>query len=281
MKAAIIFILFNILLGVVLSTYVPILGWSSQEKLFKKTHISHKYNQDQFKNLIQSIVDENNVETLTIFVEPKLRTDQLSNIIESYSSHNNGGEFKSLMKSFEKSKSSVYIPYSLGGVSKILSEIKGSILVYGQAEIKGAKQINELSEIRSTLSNGKVDIVVVVLDKNQDETIRKVESIVEKSSFASFFTAESAQEFNIQENYVKQMSESKVVTKETINNNPDLEASSEVPTHHKYFNFFTGPVLESYLIVGILLAILFTGLCCITDLQVPDRCEVAPKQKLL
>ncbi|KAN0004625.1 hypothetical protein ACTFIU_001863 [Dictyostelium citrinum] len=293
-KGAIIFLLLNIVLGAVLSSYVPILGWSSKENVFPSNSVN-KYTQEHFKTLIQSIINENSVETLTIFVEPKvLRSDQLSTVFDSYSSNSNGGLFKNLKNSVEESKSHIFVPSSEVGVLSIVSQlkdIKGSVFVAKESntqfEIEGAQNIllSEASKIQPTLSNKVVDVVVVLLAQHQDSTIKQFQSVVEKSSFVSFFTAASAHEFDVQATFNKQVEQSflngEAKESSSTNQNPTGSGStgSTVPTK-QHFTYVTGPVLSAYLIVAILLAILFTGICCISDLQVPDRYE-APKSKVL
>ncbi|EAL70696.1 hypothetical protein DDB_G0273537 [Dictyostelium discoideum AX4] len=293
-KGAIIFLLLNIVLGAVLSSYVPILGWSSKDNVFPSNSVN-KYTQEHFKTLIQSIINENSVETLTIFVEPKvLRSDQLSTVFDSYSSNSNGGLFKNLKNSVEESKSHIFVPSSEVGVLNIVSQlkgIKGSVFVAKESdtqfEIEGAQNIllSEASKIQPTLSNKVVDIVVVLLAQNQDSTIKQFQSVVEKSSFVSFFTAASAHEFDVQATFNKQVEQSFLQDGSSSLNSASQQGSgssssgSNEPTK-QHFTYVTGPVLSAYLIISILLAILFTGICCISDLQVPDRYE-APKSKVL
>ncbi|KAM9997530.1 hypothetical protein ACTFIZ_011022 [Dictyostelium cf. discoideum] len=292
-KGAIIFLLLNIVLGAVLSSYVPILGWSSKDNVFPSNSVN-KYTQEHFKTLIQSIINENSVETLTIFVEPKLRSDQLSTVFDSYSSNSNGGLFKNLKNSVEESKSHIFVPSSEVGVLSIVSQlkgIKGSVFVAKESdtqfEIEGAQNIllSEASKIQPTLSNKVVDIVVVLLAQHQDSTIKQFQSVVEKSSFVSFFTAASAQEFDVQATFNKQVEQSFLQDAAPLNSDSQQSSQqssgsgSNEPTK-QHFTYVTGPVLSAYLIISILLAILFTGICCISDLQVPDRYE-APKSKVL
>jgi len=301
MKFITLFVLINIILGAAIaaSLNVPILGWSSKEKFFSKSQIN-EYNQHQFKSLLSHIIKDGSFETLTIFVEPKLRSDQLSAIFDSYSTKSNGGILKSLKNTFESAESNVYIPYTHTSgafvstvVSQIKNQINGQLFVAkdfaSDFNIEGATvvSLDSVSDISNVMSNNVLDVLIVVLPndfKSQDQVISRFQTLVGSTKFVSFFTSESASEVDIKMNFehnliTRQDFESKLL-EQTVESSTSSDSSSSEPGQKKYFNYFTGPVMETYLIIGILLAIFFTGLCCLLDLQVPDRYE-APKQKVL
>ncbi|KAF2072601.1 hypothetical protein CYY_006079 [Polysphondylium violaceum] len=312
MKFITLFILVNIILGAAIASLnVPILGWSSKEKFFSKSQIN-EYNQHQFKSLLSHIIKDGSFETLTIFVEPKLRSDQLSAIFDSYSSKSNGGNLNTLKTSFESAASNVYIPYTQTSgsfvssvISQIKDEINGQLIVAkdfnSQFDIEGATivSLDSVSDISNIMKNKVLDVLIVVLPneiESQDQIISKFETL-SGSNFVSFFTSESASEVDIKMNFQHNVISRQEFVSHLVNADSASKHSSEAPPaptpapssssssgseegQHKYFNYFTGPIMETYLIIGILLAIFFTGLCCLLDLQVPDRYE-APKQKVL
>ncbi|KYQ99916.1 hypothetical protein DLAC_11566 [Tieghemostelium lacteum] len=295
-KALSLFLVFNIILGAALASVVPIMGWSSRDKLFDEKEIKTTYKSEQFKSLLQNILIEKDTEIVTIFVEPRLRSDEISKIFDSYSTNSNGGSFKDLKKFFEDAKSTTFIPLaeSYGHfVSSVLSKLsieKSNIYIAKDEsslfKVAYANIVSLDSLPKSILSNKIVDILVVVLPDNQDYSqhnsiIKKVQSFIGDNDYVSFFTSESgsavdmALSFPVENNIESLQAGSGSAPTPTPTTTP-----TPTPSNSGYFNYFTGPIIETYFVVSILLAILFSGICCLADLQVPDRYE-SPKQKIL
>ncbi|EGG19884.1 hypothetical protein DFA_06987 [Cavenderia fasciculata] len=302
------------------SLNIPIIGWSNEKiflqneviNTFEASQFESMLN-SMIKGQSTPLIKKHMPELITIFVEDTLRTDELSTILGSYKQNSDGGDLSAIKSNMESAGSSVFIPYATTSgnfVSSILnslaSDFQGQIYVASESassfKIAGASHI-ELTNIKKSLpssifSNQVADILVVVLPKTEsyaqhNEHIKQVSKIVESKDTVTFFTAENITplSFNLdQENEVVSSFGSRafdpVVNANSSSGSNSSASSSSSSSGGKtgggddYFNYFTGPVLETYLVVMILLAILFTGICCIGDLQVPDRYE-APKQKIL
>ncbi|GAM27178.1 hypothetical protein SAMD00019534_103530 [Acytostelium subglobosum LB1] len=294
MKLITLFLVASVLCGLTLASLnIPIIGWSSQNA-FIKSEIFDTYSSEQFREMLSNlvsgqssdIVNSIKPELITIFVEQQLRTDELSSLFDSYSNQP-ASKVASLKSNIEAARTSIFIPYvSTSGsfLSSVLSTISIDGTIYVATESNSDFHVNGASYIRlnqikatasSSISNNKVDILVVVLpEDNQNQYFEQINSV--EGNSVNFFTAENPTPlgFTMKFEQEKQAVYDAAVLADSNSTTNGTNSTSD------YINYFPGPVLEAYLIVFILLVILFAGICCIADLQVPDKYE-APKQKVL
>jgi len=151
-------------------------------------------------------------ETLVVFVQPHLKTDEFVALAGSRSSSPNGGAFNHLKTLVETSTSSVVIPYVLPNsegvigsllVEEFVEQIDGTVTVVsenGAPMLSGAKQI-KLSDIStiSAVQDGKTDLIVVYMSatnaaefSRDDARVEEICNLLSSKSYVAVYTAENA-----------------------------------------------------------------------------------------
>ncbi|EFA77739.1 hypothetical protein PPL_12351 [Heterostelium album PN500] len=284
---ATLFLIATVLFGITIASLnIPIIGWSSN-KVFIKNEILESYSADQFKELLVSLIkgSESDVisaskpEIITIFVQQQLRTDELSTIFDSYNEKPQS-DLQSMKDSIEGAASSIFIPYTTTSgsfVSSVLksisNSIEGSLVVASDSEF--TVEGDRAHHLETNPIHQEYDF------QQENECVNAVNNVLKGVESVSFFTGENATplEFPMQFQDFQEPVYHFSMFQDTPNASNTTDNSTGNGTSD-YFNYFPGPIIEAYLVVFILLVIFFMGLCCILDLQVPDRYE-APKQKIL
>jgi len=207
----------------------PVLMWSNKNAFALK----NEQKVDVLSaNNVESILSDAfkaNPEVVVVFVEPHLRTEQLSILADAYQSHPTGGAFSHLKSAIENSVSSVVVPYvsvqteeSLASeiVSGVLSHVNNAKVIVGRAEgstvlasLNSKAQTFTLQQLSAklndrtwdVLSNGVVDVVVVCFNapaahlgdkeaadqyKQDDAFVGSVVSALQQTSYVAVFTAD-------------------------------------------------------------------------------------------
>jgi len=257
-------------------------------------------------------------EVVVLFVEPELATDRVPLIASAYSSITGGSfsHLKEAVEAAGSSLVIPYTTVSEVSLldeplsnlvdsikegSIFVSRVAGSELFIGLSHQTGVKNVeidSLIAELKSAnaFTNGVTDLVVVCFDKvvagkqqttfsSHDELIGSISSGIRSatkgnyvavyaantpvsSRFVWTFEQHSEVEFYHNLRFVLDDDNTTNGTNGTTNNTGNSTT----------INYFPGPLIEVYLIVSILIAMVFTGGCAIFSLQTPDRWE-APKVK--
>lgn len=311
-----------------LSSYtVPVLMWSDKQ-LFTKSQVTDTVSTEDIDFALTSLFNKNTnkaskissvfnedattPEVVILFVESKLRTDQVPFIASAYGS-TPGGSLSHLKSSMEAAKSTLAMPYAaVSGVTLLdqtlldlidqtasgnvfMSSVGGSQLFSRIKQLSSVKSV-ELSNIMSTLqannafTNGVADLVIVCFDTTSDFSQHDsiiadlLKSISAKGNYVAAYTANMPSASNMIWTFEEHNKEefARIVDlymdEPLTDGNGTGNTTNPNSTHHKRINYFPGPFLEALLVVAILLTMLFTGACAIFSLQTPDKWE-APKIK--
>jgi len=253
-------------------------------------------------------------EVVVLFVEPELTTDMVPNLASAYATTPSGA-FSNLKGAMEAAGSSLVMPYTKvdevtlfdNVLANIFESTKGSIFI---SRLQGSQLFNQLNsevgvkivEIDSLLvelksanvfSNGMTDLVVVCFDKptpkakvatftSHDELIGSISASIStatKGNYVAMYSANTVAASNLVWTFEQPTDigfyglDSFYMLEENGTNNTNNTNTTTV-----IINYFPGALIEVYLIVAILIAMVFTGGCAIFSLQTPDRWE-APKVK--
>jgi len=214
-------------------------------------------------------------ETVVVFVQPHLKTDEFVALAGSRSSNPNGGAFNHLKTLVETSTSSVVIPYVLpnseGAIgSQLVEEINlfkdGTVTIVsenGEVEgFAGAKQI-KLSDI-STISpsdDGRTNLIVVYMTATNsaeftrdDARVEEICNLLSGKSYVAVFTAK-----NTVVQAQKRSFDAEDVRPLTKRLDQSIYTSSD--------NIWNGSIVTALVVMVPFLIILLVGLSCGFDIQ--------------
>jgi len=241
-------------------------------------------------------------EIIALFVLPQLRTDEVTSFSDAYDVVSTGGMFPNLQRIMESSKSSFVAPYFTIGNHVSLLEVplthvsdsikQGSIVISRDAssssmfsllsKLDGVSTVSmeDLKELLRGHSNvfasGVTDLLIVCFDNSSrslasyDALLGEMTALLSNSTsgnYVALFTANTPSPSSL----LWQFPEEQVfpgippafLHLALPNNNANITS----------LNYLSGPILESLVVVFILLTMLFVGLCCLLDVQTPDRFE--------
>lgn len=197
--------------------------------------------------------------------------------------------------------------------SVFISRVAGSELFSALARQTGVKTVeidSLIAELKSAnaFANGVTDLVVVCLDKavtgkqaifaTHDELIGSISGSIRtatKGNYVAMYSAnapvasrliwsfEPTSEYE-RNFYYNSDSNNPIVGNDTDPTSTPTPTPTPTPypsynnTNSTKINYFPGALIEVYLMVAIMIAMVFTGGCAIFSLQTPDRWE-APKAK--
>jgi len=271
---------------------VPLIMWGNNIQSIQNLETT---NEQRLQEIVTETINElcQQNEVVIIFIEPKLRTEQLW---ESHAFLNLNNKVKSGATVFP------YIAAGRYGVAKAVSQsvapISSRVILAKNfargafSELSGVERVslNSLAgflETSDIFTNGVTDVVIVYFDDLEivdldnvaiatyvanDAFVGAIVDTIEKKSngkYAAMFTADKP--------YVSAVSR---VPKEIF----ELEwvlRSMNAPsnTSGNYSSYFPTMILEVYICVIVLMAILIVGVCCTCSLQTPGRFENPHKIK--
>eukprot|EP01110_Echinostelium_bisporum_P005724 TRINITY_DN23959_c0_g1_i1.p1 TRINITY_DN23959_c0_g1~~TRINITY_DN23959_c0_g1_i1.p1 ORF type:complete len:332 (-),score=117.24 TRINITY_DN23959_c0_g1_i1:46-1041(-) len=244
------------------------------------------------------------VEAVILFAEPELRTDQIPL---------HSAEFTGLKSRMDNSVSSLLAPYAtLNGKFSLLESplnhvsdeaTQTDILVVREGESTLFNILSKLSGVQNIattdftnyassnniFSNGKTELIVVCFDKEtsfgaHDSLMSQFSDLVSELSngnFVAIYSGNTPALSNMKwafdaEDFSSYSRNEMYLVGEFV---PIYPGNTTMPTQlPTYINYFPSVILESFIIVAILIAMVFTGTCAIFSLQTPDRWEM-PKIK--
>jgi len=224
-----------------------------------------------------------NPEVFVLFLESKLRTDQVSR---------NGGALSTLKKLMEKEKCSLYDPYlDLDGsfnpfVVNLAYEAKnfGAKIIYtGQGSqllqnlIKRVPELQvvkleEFQEISDIFSNGVTDLVIVEIPeprfKETDQFIKTVQTNLEEKT-SNYIGVYTALEFDYPPSFeFERRAVFEALSNYSISNITENSTESN-STETKFFYFFPGWFWEVFLTLGIMMPTMIGSVFALKEVQVP------------
>jgi len=328
MKAFLLVCCFLSVLLSVQSDTLPVLFWSGEnyfpEKLqFLETvnNIDVEYVLDLSCGIptrIASTLDVyvknlNNIhpEVVTIFLEPKLRTDQLSQLSSAY--HNSGGKdnlFTNLKTSFESSTSSLVLPYTLvppEGSSQTLIQVATDIRRFSSLSSvflvrnQGSRALDilakEIGSITNTPSeflsylqhneeifnNNVTDLIIICFDESSsseetnyrqsDVYLGNVQEIISKNTQGKYLTVFTADKPGPS---IIQRSHSSYDYELFEQSKKALEGVSADETTYK--NYWPAIFIQMLLTTILLIVIACVGICCNFMIQTPQKYEIPKKR---
>jgi len=240
-------------------------------------------------------------EVVVLFVEPELTTDQVSHTASS-------GSFSHLKGALEAAGSSLVMPYatveevslfdetlsnafeSIKQGSIFISRMPGSKLFTRLSRQSGVQTVDIdslMAELKSAnaFTNGVTDLVVVCFDKatftSHDEIIGTISDsvrIATKGNYVAVYSANMPSTSRLIWTFEQHSEAEYFHNLRAVFDVSNLGNATNNTNGTHVVNYFPGPLIEVYLIVSILIAMVFTGGCAIFSLQTPDRWE-APKVK--
>jgi len=214
-------------------------------------------------------------ETIVIFVQPHLKTDEFVALAGSRSSSPNGGAFNHLKTLIETSTSSVVVPYVLpnseGAIgSELVEEIKsfkdGIVTIVSEnADVEGYAGVEQikLSDIStiSPLDNGKTNLIVVYMTatsaadfSRDDARVQEICNRLSSKSYVAVFTAK---------NTVTQVQKRSF----DLQDARPLTKRLEQYSYYSSANVWNSSIVTALVVAVPLLLILFVGLSCGFDIQ--------------
>jgi len=289
----------------------PLLLWSNTNyftsrneqivPLVSTDDIEAAFQQSNKENAIKNFVNANvKPEVIAVFIQPHLKTTELITFSDARNAQPNGGAFKNLKRFVETSPSSLVLPYvfsthniqerpNIGTVivDDIIKHLPSSanvIVASNDAEVATIKSIekvkvislNELSKMAhqshwDILSNGVTDVIVVYLDKADQDNSREVinagddymNNIVaslKRANYVAAFTADSPvdsihQSFPSTHPVLQRFAASvqQVLDETYVATNDD--------------GLMPDSIVEALLVMLPFLIILFVGVCCTYNIQ--------------
>eukprot|EP01117_Protostelium_nocturnum_P007470 TRINITY_DN266_c0_g1_i1.p1 TRINITY_DN266_c0_g1~~TRINITY_DN266_c0_g1_i1.p1 ORF type:complete len:313 (+),score=99.28 TRINITY_DN266_c0_g1_i1:88-1026(+) len=285
-----------LLVGSVISSSIqttPVFMWTNTNQFVGKnsqyaplTGVESIYDSFSSKGPLSSFVskDKKSLETIVLFVEPTLNSQQVSNLAEAHSSNPDGGVFANLKNYIENSQSSFVAPYvtsendivgsKLATKLAEMKSINGQVILVSSQEgsIDTSKVVTKMTQSeflssKSVLVNGKTDLVVVQLNgdlKNDDELVKLVIEKVGQSSFLAIYCAEKISSESIERRYP-----------ESHDSLRDFEAnfSQSLEQSHDHDDDLPDlPIWNDDIVMGLILSIpllliLSVGTRCLYELQ--------------
>lgn len=288
-----------LIIGVVNSLYstVPLLLWSSGSIDSQHT-LSQTVSGQQFQNLLTSLLSNKPLatesplsplitnsapEVLVVFVTPEIHTDEFIRYSGAYSSKTTGGVFSALKAAVENAPGAIIAPYvesrNIRNALNSMSTVDAaSVVVCDEAHIpqfdsyRTATKLSK-SQLIARLANaddfmhtnGVTDLVLVSLDatEGQPDHVGEINEALAGKKYVAAFT--SAAEEHPLEQEVKQHKRQDTFPGYVMppQQNPNAPAipGSRTPSS----------ILQAGYIVLILAIIFFSGLCCLKDIQTPQR----------
>jgi len=273
MEQFILFVLFNILV-ISISTLnassiqepYPFFAWSSSNHIVGNHIYSYEnYESSDITSILLSTVKDSQITSEFINKE-----SQPEVIVIYYGSSDLRGEINSFKRSFEHSQSSLLLPYSYSddSVTSIqnLAQYASRVLIVGESKIslensESMELKSVLEEISSgSLTNGKVDIIIVDITNEPIESIRgtiaKLESLLKNENSISFLLSQSKEldiSFHSRKIFL-----------------PMKEYGEQPPYSSRWPAYvIEGLLTSSLLVFFLLISVIYT--CCV---QTPDQFEV-------
>lgn len=223
-------------------------------------------------------------EVVALFVEPKLRTAELSVANVHY--------LKKVV--METSASSFVIPYAIVGRSQpflqifsnvipqltqasviIASPPESTIEIAGATSTTPEKLLDVLNENSGIFSNGVTDLIVVFFAEkdtaqleDDDRYIAQLEQEIKlrtNGNYVGVFSANSPSSTNVLRSFAATPEELTRIVRDQLPSDT-------------YTSYFPGIIWEAIIVVVTLLIIALVGICCTVQLQTPARFET-PKQR--
>lgn len=289
---------------------IPLFVWSNN-KIFSRQgdQFLNTITENDIENALNSLLGsktesfisevQTNPEAVVLFVEPQLQTDQISHFGAAYANSPNGGAFSGLKGLLENSGSSIVAPYATTGnalslLDSLLSRLadKHSILLVreqGSTMFEEIKHLNVRSITMDTFSGGdnKADLIVVCFNKAADADHLAAHDMTIKAISDKISATTSG-------NYVGMYTGNTAPFSHTLWTFPNPNAALfEQPQAYSPYGvedpsiignytqrtYFTGPIIETFMVVAALLTMVFVGVCNICALQVPETYETPKQQK--
>jgi hypothetical protein len=243
--------------------------------------------------------------TVVLFVEPQLQTDQIPHFGSAYATTTDGGSLSALKGIVETSKSSFVAPYVTSGIhfslldnilDRIASEIpvvlvrdEGSHLFQSLSRRDSVQVVSVSNFKEASISNDKASLIVVCLNRAHDAQVL--------ASHGDIIISISRQISSITSGNFVGMYTGNAAPSELLWTFPDPNAALfaqprfglwEAPlyaanntNHTAPRTYMTGTMLEVFMVVIALLTMVFVGICNICALQVPETFETPkPQQKI-
>jgi len=238
----------------------------------------------------------NTLEAIVIFIEPQLRTEQVSILADAYSTKSNGGVLSHLKKLIENSASSVVAPYvNVGNLQSIGSSLvlnlmknlqSGASVVLARAQ--GSEMLSELADnvevshislkdlmLKAStnwevMSNGITDLIVVCFDAEEEVLNEKVrESYSAHDSFLQILDAFNKAGAKYVALYTADKPSSNLLLDMPVSD-PAMSAFEEMHQQSRsntINDFFPMDIMQALIFSIPLLIIAFLGICCTFNLQ--------------
>jgi len=217
-------------------------------------------------------------ETLIVFIQPHLRSDEFVTLAAARGATPNGGVFANLKTLVESSTSSLVIPNvlpasegALGShlVQELVSVVDGSVtFVSTSGKVEGAgdaKQI-KMDDFLSTVpaaKNGKTDLIVVYMNAENaahlatdDAKVQKFCQHISGQSYVAVFGAKSMVNKPLQKRFTEEEASVRQLSKRLT---PGLVYIAA--------NMWNSSIVTALLISLPFILILAVGLCCVFDIQ--------------
>jgi hypothetical protein len=306
-------------------TSIPLFAWSSNQIFSQHNEqilqtLTEQDIEDTLKALLlkaegKTFITEiqGTPEAVIIFIEPKLRTDQVPHFGSAYSTSPSGGAFSFLKNIVESSKSSLVAPYVTASnqyslLDSLLVSVtrnmkgQGSVLLVSDAgasilpELSGQSgvQTTTLSELKgysNLFTNGVADLIVVCLSEADtvkefeahDELIGSLSQLVSTATsgnFVGIYTGNSVTSSDIITTFENPNAylfrPSYLVDRYWTSVEVDPDNTTGNGTGPR--TYLTGPILETFMVVIALITMVFVGMCNLCKLQTPETYEVPKPQ---
>lgn len=275
---------------------VPLIMWGNNIQSIQNLETTGENKlQEIVTETINEICQQN--EIVVIFIEPKLRTEQL------WETH----AFKTLSEKVNSGATVYpYVAAELGisnAVVKSVKPISSRVTLAKNSLARGElAELNRISidslpsflETSDVLSNGVTDVVIVYFDEAEgsdeellaayaahDDLAGSIIDIVNAKTsgkFAAMFTANKP--------YLTEVTRIPKVRRmvrdlddNSTGSGSDSRTDPYGPYNPIYTTYFPPFILEVYITGGVMLIILFIGVCCTCNLQTPGRFENPQKVK--
>jgi len=249
----------------------------------------------------------NTLEAIVIFIEPQLRTEQVSILADAYSTKSNGGVLSHLKKLIENSASSVVAPYvNVGNLQSIGSSLvlnlmknlqSGASVVLARAQ--GSEMLSELADnvevshislkdlmLKAStnwevMSNGITDLIVVCFDAEEEVLNEKVrESYSAHDSFLQILDAFNKAGAKYVALYTADKPSSNLLLDMPVSD-PAMSAFEEMHQQSRsntINDFFPMDIMQALIFSIPLLIIAFLGICC--SFNLPYALKLDAEKKL-
>lgn len=254
------------------------------------------------KNFIKAT---GNPDSIVLFVESQLQTDQIPHFGGAYAASSNGGAFSILKSIVESSKASLVAPYVTAGsqyslLDSVLARIvrnlgEGSVLMIREEGSSLLSSVSRYHSVQSmsisdvkadTFANGVPALVIVCLDKAVNtaqfsshgatvEAVNQAVSTATSGNFIAMYTGNSA-ETSTQWTFGSQQARSMSTYYSVVGDGYGNSTGNGTEPR----TYLTGPILEAFMVLIALFTMLFVGLCNLCKLQVPEQFETPKVVKL-